>query len=473
MTPTGHQLVRILAAGLHDIEEWRLGDPALAAAKGYPREYPAEVIDDEGIVFVDLALEAGTGRLVCHEVNGPNAVGSDALTGDSALRAASEARQAVRRASEMGCLMADGKLTRPVATLHAHQHWRSFRTAGEFYPRVDQFADRLESSLPGISICRRSATEAPGREEVTVVMGDVPAVAAQTSFNRDAGRFEYHGRPVIFAGNPNLIPELVRTRKLPREELRQSAAELRVFHAWRLMHVVHDKALQQQLLRGTGIEPLRYFEAATREEAFHLARELLRHGPVVLKPNACSGGAGVHVVAPGMSDAEVRDRIAAVVADCVAKYGENSEATLFPLRGFEFVRSTDFPLPDGGRLWDLRIAVLFEPGRARVFPVSLRLAPQPFDPRSFHLQRDQWVSNVSGRRDTFLKSGMDDAALGAVGMTPDLLERAFQSCVRWTLKAWDRAVRDGGGRSAVYEDECEARDPQFYPWSRFSRCSVP
>jgi hypothetical protein len=303
-------------------------------------------------------------------------------------------------------------------------------------------------------------------------MGDVPGVAAQTSFNRHAGRFEYHGRPVIFAGNPNLLPELVRTRKLPREALGHSAPELRIFHAWRLMHVFHNKALQQQLLRGTGVEPLRCFEAATREDAFQRAGQLLSRGPVVLKPNACSGGAGVHIATPGMTDEELRVRIATVVDDCVAKYGENSEATVFPLRGFEFIRSTDFPLPDGGRLWDLRIAVLFEPGRARAFPVSLRLAAQPFDPQSFHLHRDQWVSNVSGRQQTLLKSGMDDEALRAVGLTPDILERAMQSCVRWTLKAWDGAIRDGGGRSAVYEDECEARDPHFYPWSRFARCTV-
>ena len=104
MMTMSHQLVRILCAGLNDIEEWRLGDPALAAAKNYPRIYPAPIIDDWGTLFIDIALDIQSGLPVCHEVNGPNAVGSDALTGDSSLRAEFEARQAARRALEMGFL---------------------------------------------------------------------------------------------------------------------------------------------------------------------------------------------------------------------------------------------------------------------------------------------------------------------------------------------------------------------------------
>jgi hypothetical protein len=36
-----HRLLRSILSGLNDIEEWRLGNAALAAAKGYPREFPA------------------------------------------------------------------------------------------------------------------------------------------------------------------------------------------------------------------------------------------------------------------------------------------------------------------------------------------------------------------------------------------------------------------------------------------------
>src|SRR4030095_3952787 len=149
-------------------------------------------------------------------------------------------------------------------------------------------------------------------------------------------------------------------------------------------------------------------------------------------------------------------RARAVIGDCVAKYGDNAEAAAFPIRGFPFVRSTGYPMADGAHLWDLRIAVQFEPGRAHVYPVSMRIAPRPFDAASFHLDRDQWISNASGRRETLLKSGMDDAALGAVGMTPEVLERAFGACVRWTMKAWDAAAR-------------ETEDPSFYPVEKFGR----
>lgn len=448
MSADRHRLLRIALAGSNDIEEWRLGDPRRAAAKGYPREYPAEVLDDYGIVFLDVVIEAGTGRLLCHEVNGPNAVGSDALTGESSARAVGEARQAAR---------AYGRgLGGRVATLHAHQHRRFFRTGGEFFPRVADFADALAGLLPGKSVRLRGAEEPHGAEDVAVVLGDVPSVASHVEVDA-RGRISCRGRPVIFAGNPNLLTELVRTRKARPD------TDLRPFHAWRFVRLVHEKGRQQDLLKGTGIEPLRHFEAPTREEALRKTRAHLAHGPVVLKPNGGSGGTGVHVVVPAMTDEEIRARIDSVLSDCAAKYGENSEATAFPIRGFEFVRSTGYD----GRLWDLRIAVLFEPGRARVFPVSMRLAPDPFDERTFHLDRDQWISNVSGRQVTLLKSGMDDEALAAVGMTPDRLERVFEASVSWTIKAWDACARNGGPGGAVHEDACELEDAAFYPREKF------
>lgn len=459
-----HRLIRNILSGINDIEEWRLGNAALAAAKGYPRDYPADLIDDWGIIFADLVLDSATGRLACHEVNGPNAVGSDALTGDSRLRAENEARQAVRRARELGLLRADGTFMTPVATVHAHQHWKFFRTGGEFYPRVDLFAQALEELLPGSGIATHAAGDRLGDEPVAVVMGDVPSIAAHIEINQRTSRFEYRGRPMIFMGNPNLLPELVRTGKLRRDGRRPLDADLRILHAWRLAGTFHDKGLQQRLMAGTGIRPLRHFSAGSRDEAVAGALAMLADGPVVLKPSDTSGGTGVHVVVPGMGEDAVAGRIDALVADCIAKYGENIEAAIFPLGGFEFVRSTGYPMDDGEHLWDLRFAVLFEPGRAAAFPVSLRFAPRPFDPASFHLDRGQWISNVSGRRETLLKSGMDDEVLGKVGMIPERMDEAMQACVRWTVKAWDGSAR---GIDAIWEDACESRDGAFYPAEKF------
>lgn len=459
-----HRFIRNIFSGMHDIEEWRLGDAALAAAKGYPREYPADLIDDYGIIFADLVLDSATGMLACHEVNGPNAVGSDALTGDSRLRAGNEARQAVRRARELGYLRPDGTLKVPVATVHAHQHWKFFRTGGEFYPRVDLFAQALEGLLPGNAVSTDAATDPLGDAPVAVVMGDVPSIAAHIEINPRTRRFEYRGRPLIFMGNPNLLSELTRTGKLRRDGRREAEADLRVLHAWRLAGTFHDKGLQQRLLSGTGIRPLRHFSAQSPDEALAFARDMLATGPVVLKPSDTSGGTGVHVVVPEMSDDAIAGRIDALLADCLAKYGENVEATIYPLGGFEFVRSTGYPMADGEHLWDLRFAVLFEPGRAHAFPVSLRFAPRPFDPDTFHLDRGQWISNVSGRRDTLLKSGMDDDVLRQVGMTGERMDEAMQACVRWTVKAWDLSARGGG---SVHEDACEERDNSFYPVEKF------
>ncbi len=467
MTSDHDRLLRIVFSELNDIEEWKLGDPERARAKGYPRTYAAEVVDDYGIIFVDVTLEADTGRVVCHEVNGPNAVGSDALTGESTSRADNEARQAARCTRALGLIGADGRLARPVVSVHAHQHWSAFRTGGEFYPRVGRFAALLERHLPRNPVCLRGAGEALGDERIAAVVGDVPAVAAGLHVDPASGRFVYQGRPVIFAGNPNLVPELTRIGRVRWDDRRRVDVDTRPFHAWRLLHTFHDKALQQRLLDGTGVAPLRHFEAWTIDEALRRARAMLAGGAVVLKPNGGSGGAGVHVVVAGMRDQGIGARLAAVVADYVRKYGENAESVLFPIRGFEFVRSTNYPMPDGGRMWDLRIAVQLAPGVASVYPVSIRVAPAPFDPATFHLDRDQWVSNVSGRATSFLASGMDDEALGAVGMTPEKLDDVFQACVEWTVKAWDASMRADAAGSLAYEDECERADAAFYPRHKF------
>jgi hypothetical protein len=401
-------------------------------------------------------------------VNGANGVGTDALTGDSRFRAENEARQTAQRTRDYGLIDADGRLKQPVVALHAHQHWRFFRTGGEFFPRVDHFANCLETVLPGNNVALRGAAQPIGEEDIAVVFGDVATIGAGLSIDPQTRRFTYCGRPVVFIGNPNLLAELVRLGRLARDGRRYLGADLRVVHGGRLTEAIHDKGLQQLLLKRTGIRPLDYFEAPTAEGALRQTQAMLERGAVVLKPNAGSGGAGIRVAVPGMSDAEIEMLIASVVEDCRAKYGEHVERMVFPLRGFEFVRSTNYPMADGGHVWDLRIGVLFEPGRAQVFPVSIRVAPDPFDEQTFHRSRDQWISNVGGRQVTLLKSGMDDEALAAVGMTPEKLDLAMRASLTWTLKAWDAATRDGGAKGSVYEDECESSDPLFYPVEKFA-----
>jgi len=461
------RLARIIVSGIRDIEEWRLGDPELAKAKGYPREFPAELLDDYGMLFIDLTLDAADGSLVCHEVNGPNAVGSDALTGDSTARAENEARQAVRRVREFGYVNADGSLGTKVVTVHAHQHWQFFRTGGEFFPRVARFADILESLVPGNTVSCLSANDALGEDDVSVVMGDVPAVCANITVNPQNGMFEYLGRPIVFMGNPNLIPELERIGRVSHLCRTSGEVNLRPMHAWRLCGLVHDKAGQQDLFDNTGVRPLRHFTAGSVEEALQKSKEMLATGPVVLKPSDTSGGTGVCVVVPGMTDSEILGALETLQSECREKYGENIEDVIFPVQGFEFVRATSYPMDDGDHLWDLRMAVLFEPGKAFAYPVSLRLTPEPFDNATFHTNRRQWISNVSGRRETLLKSGMDDDVLRKVGMTDELMEQAMKACVRWTMKAWDCTVRDGGNGGAVYEDFCEEADKPFYRPEKF------
>lgn len=469
MTLDRDRLARIILAGVNDIEEWRLGDPALARAKGYPREFDAELIDDWGIVFIDVTIEAATGEVVCHEVNGSNAVGSDALTGESSQRAENEAHQAVRRARELGYLDADGTFNRHVVALHGHQHWQFFRTGGEFYPRVARFADCLAEKLPGASVGCYAAGDALGPEMLSLVMGDIPAVAARLTFDRVERRFRFDGRPVIFMGNPNFLPELARTGKFDLAERNAGNPALRVLHGWKLADLIHDKARQQELFANTGIRPLACFSSGSVEDAVAQTRAMLRYGPVVIKPSNTSGGAGVDVVVAKMTDAEIALRFEAMLDECRAKYGDNANAMVFPLCGFEFVRSTGYRMEDGEHLWDLRIAVQFEPGKAFAYPVSLRLTPEPFDAGTFANNRRQWISNVSGRRETLLRSGMDDAVMHEVGLTDEAMDKALRACVQWTQKAWDCASRDGGKSGAVYEDYCEEADEPFYHAERFTQ----
>ena len=260
------------SAGAGDIEEWRLGDPELAAAHDYPRRFDAPVLDDYGTVFVDVTVLAGTGEIVCHEVNGANGVGSDALTGDSELRADLEARQTLGHLRRLGLLADDGSLRRPVSTVHAHQHWSAFRTGGEFFPRVDRYADRLAELLPDTTVCLRAAGDAAGDESVAVILGDVPVVAARLSVDPATGAICDRDRPVVFVGNPNLLPELARTGKVRVGRGRFEGVDRRAFHGWRLVNVVHDKGRQQALLQSTGIRALADFTAWSRPDAIAATR---------------------------------------------------------------------------------------------------------------------------------------------------------------------------------------------------------
>ncbi len=117
-----------------------------------------------------------------------------------------DAQQAIRRAREYAYIGADNRFTTKVVTIHAHQHWKFFRTGGEFYPRVAAFADCLVTELPGASIECFAAGDTLGDEDVAVIMGDVPAVAANIELDNVKRRFVYRGRPAVFMGNPNLLP---------------------------------------------------------------------------------------------------------------------------------------------------------------------------------------------------------------------------------------------------------------------------
>ncbi|MGB0671402.1 MAG: alpha-ketoacid dehydrogenase subunit beta, partial [Rhodospirillales bacterium] len=91
-----------------------------------------------------------------------------------------------------GLLDAAGRIREPFATVHAHQHWRWFRTGGEFYPRVDAFAFPVgtplsEDAMTGIALGAAQAGLRPihvhiRMDFVLLCMNQLMNMAAKTHY---------------------------------------------------------------------------------------------------------------------------------------------------------------------------------------------------------------------------------------------------------------------------------------------------
>jgi hypothetical protein len=440
----------------NDILEVRFARPERAAELGFPKSYPAPLSDGFGTLALDLTINDETGELVCHEMNGSNYQGIVALTGVSDDRCRNEVAQTLRYARRRGFVNRGSKVLEPMTVLFAHQPSAQMRTGSEFYERVVVFRHLLEAAVPGAKIASRRAGRRLGNEDIAIVWGDVRAVVTQLSIQK--GRFYYNGRPVVMAAYPFILAEAVRQGNLPAEILHASAlagvVDVDIFHGGRMLALCWQKGVQQDLLNGTGITPLPYFEACSEDAAVERTVRALSAGAVVLKPNATSGGVGVELIAPGMGTVEIRDTISRMRAACLRKYGGNADTVLYPVRGFRFVRSRGFALDDGLHAWDLRVAVMVWSGSLQVGPLTIRLAPVPFDPATFYRDRDQWVSNCSGRDTLFVRSPFDRMAMAA-GLDEDMLYRMCDAVSRFALRAIDWSWKQGVGKTGTHEDRCD------------------
>jgi hypothetical protein len=158
--------------------------------------------------------------------------------------------------------------------------------------------------------------------------------------------------------------------------------------------------------------------------------------------NGGSGGTGIRFCPPWFDDSKRANELRLLVAGAAKKYGDNIEDTLFPIRTFEFVRSTGYALEDGQHLWDLRVQVLISPGKIQASPAIIRLCPEQFDPTLF--TRDSVVSNLSGRppsiqfmRSPWARNETDQTSvLEACGVEAARLDDMLTACVRWCERAW-------------------------------------
>ena len=240
----------------------------------------------------------------------------------------------------------------------------------------------------------------------------------------------YKNRPVAFASNPNVLPELVRRGTIRFDDGRHDI-DLRIFHEGSSTPVVHDKGLQQELARGTGIEPLAWRLVENRagwKDAIKWFQN--QNIPCVAKMHAGSGGTGIELITPDMTAEECDDALDLLISSACETYGTLAPQTIYPIALFEFAQADPVIVDGSPHLWDLRVMTLGYPGRVESFACVGRLCPAPFDGS---WKRETWVSNLTGRdgnqAELFLRSPTE------LGLSGADLNRILESCARWTAAA--------------------------------------
>ena len=348
------------------------------------------------------------------EANGSNAALSSSAPGWDADR---------ERADHMAfSFRIKPKPSGPVVAILSHPE--NLVHVPEFYRRAETFGQRLSEHG---QIKLRASEEKLGGEDVTVVCGGISKIAPLIEV-RNRVMF-YRNHPVVFAANPNLLPELVRLGKIGREGSGYSVDDA-CFHEGHCTPIVHDKALQQGLAEGTEITPLMYREVKNREgwlEALGWFRD--RQIASVAKMNGGSGGAGIDIIAPDMTKGACVATLDNILDSSRRKYGESADATVFPVRIFEFAQARSYVMDGKPHLWDLRLQCLVSPGRVDIRPCVVRLCPEPFD-GSFSW--NSCVSNLTGRDPCsamrFMRTPNDV-------MDESELRRVMRGCGEWCRAA--------------------------------------
>jgi hypothetical protein len=381
------------------------------ADSGHHLQFAAPEINAPSFFLLDVTISDGKVRLI--ESNGSNGALSSTIKAGDATRAKHMAYAFATKP----------RAARQVVTLLSHQ--AGFLHLGEFFVRAELFTAELSRNN-----CTRlrGVGEMLGEEEVTVVCGSTAEIAAE--LRKEGERLFYKDRPVAFASNPNVLPELVRRGTIRFNDGRHNI-DLRIFHEGGSTPVVHDKGLQQELARGTGIEPLAWRLVENRagwKDAIEWFQN--QNIPCVAKMHAGSGGTGIELITPGMTAEECEDVLDLLISSACKTYGTLAPQTIYPITLFEFAQADPVIVDGSPHLWDLRVMALAYPGRVECFACVGRLCPAPFDGS---WKRDTWVSNLTGRdgnqAELFLRSPTE------LGLSGTDLNRILESCARWTVAA--------------------------------------
>ena len=267
-------------------------------------------------------------------------------------------------------------------------HGKQFLHIPEFLARATQLNFALRNQGIATEYLYPGATPAPNR--VNIVVGDIATLASNLYCDGD---MTYHGAPVCFIQNGNILPELVRQGKCEKVE----SLNLAIFHEGRGVLIANNKSKQQDLCHNTGFVPLDWAEG-NDVPAFvaKVERMLETFELVAIKPNIGSQGIGVDFVGRGDF---VKAKVQSQVANLRTNYGSNADLTSFPLRAFEWVKSKPISHPkrsSGEHLWDLRVEVLVSPQQIRAIPLIARVCPAEY--RGDHPHNVAAIkSNLSGR----------------------------------------------------------------------------
>ena len=158
------------------------------------------------------------------------------------------------------------------------------------------------------------------------------------------GSLHYRDRPIVNAGNTNILPALVRNGVISRHGMGY-AVDYSMFHDGRLAPLIHDKGAQQQIAECTGFTPMRWQTCMTPDEVVRSVASFSHDGlPAVIKPTATSGGAGIEFFGPDSTEADIRMTLDRLLDTVRVKYGPQAEKSVWPMRVFEFAQSTPYPV---------------------------------------------------------------------------------------------------------------------------------